>query len=45
MSQWWAGNEQAERMVKPDPARFGLDLEAVRARFTDYLHHMDRWAA
>ncbi|WP_232496071.1 sulfotransferase family protein [Novosphingobium kaempferiae] len=42
MADWWAGNSKAERMAKPDPAAFGLDPAAVRARFTDYLQHMDR---
>lgn len=44
MAAWWASNSEAERMVKPDPAKFGLDAEAVRTRFADYLDHMDRWA-
>ncbi|MFC0202711.1 sulfotransferase family protein [Novosphingobium soli] len=45
MAQWWDSNASAERMAKPDPARFGLEDGAVRARFADYLRHMDRWAA
>ncbi|QDK31818.1 sulfotransferase family protein [Sphingomonas sp. IC081] len=44
MAQWWAGNTQAERMGKPDPARFGLDPAAVRERFAPYLQRMARWA-
>ncbi|HUD30669.1 MAG TPA: sulfotransferase [Novosphingobium sp.] len=43
MAAWWASNTAAERMAKPDPARFGLDAGAVRAHFADYLRHMDRW--
>ncbi|GLK46653.1 MULTISPECIES: sulfotransferase family protein [Novosphingobium] len=45
MAAWWESNTAAERMAKPDPARFGLDPQAVRARFADYLNHMDQWAA
>ncbi|EZP81378.1 sulfotransferase [Novosphingobium resinovorum] len=45
MAIWWESNTAAERMAKPDPARFGLDPQAVRARFADYLNHMDQWAA
>jgi len=45
MASWWESNTAAERMAKPDPARFGLDPQAVRARFADYLNHMDQWAA
>lgn len=45
MATWWESNTAAERMAKPDPARFGLDPQAVRARFADYLNHMDQWAA
>jgi hypothetical protein len=44
MAAWWAANDSAERMAKPDPAQFGLEPGAVRARFADYLTHMDRWA-
>jgi hypothetical protein len=43
MTAWWASNSETERMVKPDPAAFGLDMSAVRIRFADYLTHMDRW--
>ncbi|GAB7553383.1 sulfotransferase [Novosphingobium sp. 11B] len=45
MATWWESNTAAERMAKPDSARFGLDPQAVRARFADYLNHMDQWAA
>lgn len=44
MATWWASNSTAERMAKPDPARFGLEPGAVRAHFTEYLRRMDRWA-
>lgn len=44
MGAWWAANQGAERMVKPDPSAFGLDMAAVRARFADYLARMERWA-
>ena len=45
MAAWWRSNTATERMAKPDPARFGLDPQAVRARFSEYLDHMGRWAA
>lgn len=44
MATWWTSNSAAERMAKPDPAQFGLQPDAVRAHFADYLRHMDRWA-
>ena len=44
MAEWWASNTEAERMSKPDPARFGLDPAALRQRFTPYLQRMARWA-
>lgn len=44
MAAWWDSNRAAERMSKPDPARFGLDFDAVRAQFADYLKHMETWA-
>ncbi|WP_159980201.1 MULTISPECIES: sulfotransferase [unclassified Novosphingobium] len=44
MAAWWEANSSTERMAKLDPAKFGLEPGAVRARFADYLHHMDRWA-
>lgn len=44
MATWWASNNEAERMVKPDPAKFGLDFEHVRGQFADYLKHMETWA-
>lgn len=44
MAEWWAANEGGERLAKPDPARFGLDLAQVRGMFGEYLARMDRWA-
>lgn len=44
MAAWWDSNSTAERMVKPEPAKFGLDFEAVRKGFADYLRHMETWA-
>ena len=43
MKSWWDENDARERNEKPDPALFGLDMDAVRARFADYLDHMARW--
>ena len=44
MATWWESNSAAERMTKPDPAKFGLDFDQVRAQFADYLTHMETWA-
>lgn len=44
MTAWWESNQQAERMSKPDPSKFGLDFDQVRAQFADYLKHMETWA-
>lgn len=44
MAAWWESNSAAERMTKPDPAKFGLDFNRVRDQFADYLAHMQTWA-
>ncbi|MCJ2185556.1 sulfotransferase family protein [Novosphingobium beihaiensis] len=44
MRAWWESNQSAERMTKPDPSKFGLDFDAVRAQFADYRTHMETWA-
>lgn len=44
MAAWWESNRTAPRMAKPDPSRFGLDFDAVRGHFADYLRHMETWA-
>ena len=44
MQAFWQDNAAKERMVKPDPAKFGLDFDQVRQQFADYLRHMERWA-
>ncbi|MCJ2179223.1 sulfotransferase family protein [Novosphingobium album (ex Hu et al. 2023)] len=44
MSAWWESNQSAGRMSKPDPSKFGLDFDAVRAQFAGYLKHMETWA-
>lgn len=44
MAAWWESNSAAERMAKPDPARFGLDFDVIRKQFADYLRHMETWA-
>jgi hypothetical protein len=46
MARWW--REHAETRapnVHPDPATFGLDLEAVRPRFAKYVERMEQWTA
>lgn len=44
MRTFWEDNSARERMTKPDPSKFGLDIGAVRQHFADYLAHMERWA-
>lgn len=44
MQAFWEDNAARERMVKPDPAKFGLDFDQVRRQFADYLKHMEHWA-
>jgi hypothetical protein len=44
MRTWWTDNaEQREQNVHPDPAEFGLDLDAVRERFAPYTARMHDW--
>lgn len=44
MQRWWR-EHAAKRQpnVHPDPATFGLDLDRVRPRFTDYTARSARW--
>lgn len=44
MQAFWEDNSAKERMVKPEPAKFGLDMDEVRTHFTRYLRHMETWA-
>jgi len=44
MRAFWDSNDTSGRPPKPDPAKFGIDFDEVRARFSDYLAHMKRWA-
>jgi hypothetical protein len=46
MQQWWTANA-ANREPSParDPADFGLDLDAIRPRFADWVAHSHRWTA
>lgn len=44
MRRWWQENAQdREQHERPDPAVFGIDLEAVRPLFADYVARMQRW--
>ena len=44
MQRWWAQNaDTREANIHPDPADFGLDLEAVRARFAAYTARAAEW--
>ena len=44
MKRWWTANaENREPSPKKDPAAFGLDLDAVRPLFADYVARASRW--
>ena len=46
MRQWWEQNAaNREPSVKASPEEFGLDLDAVRPLFADYVEHAARWTA
>jgi len=43
MSSWWEHNAATrEPSVRADPADFGLDLDAIRPLFADYVDHAQR---
>lgn len=44
MQAFWDDNSTRERMVKPDPGKFGLDPDNVRQQFAGYLRRMESWA-
>ncbi len=44
MRTWWADNaEKREPHTHADPEEFGLDLEAIRPLFANYVDHSQRW--
>ena len=44
MKAWWSANaEHRDANVHPDPSDFGIDLDAVRARFAGYTERMHDW--
>ena len=44
MRQWWQQNaENREPGDAADPARFGLDLDAMRPLFAEYVLRMEKW--
>jgi len=44
MRTWWQEHaETRTASVHPDPATFGLDLDAVRPLFADYTARIDTW--
>jgi hypothetical protein len=46
MRRWWAATaETRDTNVHPEPAEFGLDLEAVRGRFAAYTSRIDGWTS
>jgi hypothetical protein len=46
MRQWWSEfAEQREQNVHPEAAEFGLDLDAIRPLFADYVRSAAAWTA
>jgi len=46
MQEWWRENaENREQHERPDPARFGLDLDRIRPLFADYTARMTQWTS
>ena len=46
MRRWWHENaESRERLDRPDPATYGLNLEQVRPLFADYVAQAAKWTA
>ncbi len=44
MRSWWTEFAASrEPNVHPDPAAFGLDLDAIRPQFAEYSQRMGRW--
>jgi hypothetical protein len=44
MQKWWKANaENREPAPARDPAAFGLDLDAIRPRFADWVAASARW--
>lgn len=44
MASWWEQSQKVrEPSAKADPALFGLDIDTIRPRFTDYAAHAARW--
>jgi hypothetical protein len=44
MRSWWAHNEASHEPSRhSSPETYGLDLDAIRPRFADYVEHAARW--
>jgi hypothetical protein len=44
MRRWWGERaENREKNVHPEPAAFGIDVEAIRPLFADYTARAARW--
>ena len=44
MRDWWARNSaNREPHTKADPVDFGMDFDAIRPLFADYVLHVARW--
>lgn len=46
MRRWWKENSEDRTRVKhSDPADYGLDLDAIRPRFAEYIARSARWTS
>jgi hypothetical protein len=46
MARWWKEHaENREQNVHPEPEEFGLDLDAIRPLFADYVASAEKWCA
>jgi hypothetical protein len=46
MRQWWEANAaNREPSKRSDPTTYGVDLDAVRPLFADYVNRSTRWTA
>jgi hypothetical protein len=44
MTSWWTQSQESrETSVRGDPALYGMNMDLIRARFSDYTTHAERW--
>lgn len=43
MAEWTEANNEREPNPRTPPESFGLDLDALRPKFADYVEHMSTW--